>query len=195
MIEIKIGDCVDRLKDLADNSIDAVISDPPYGVKVLGKGWDNIGEGVQQREWHRGWLMEAYRVLKPSGVLKAFSSAVTYHHLIAMMMEAGFSDLGVEAWVYSSGMPAGNFDLAKGVECQLLFGDSNNKQFKKLKGSRREGKTGLGQLNFLHDSRPENYKQHGAFTLDPQTEQGALWAGWGTTLKKSWEPICIGVKK
>jgi site-specific DNA-methyltransferase (adenine-specific) len=105
MIEIKIGDCVDRLKDLDDNSVDAIISDPPYGLKFMSKGWDDIGEGSQQREWHRKWLTEAHRVLKPNGVLKAFSGSRTFHHLIGMMEEIGFSDLSVEAWTYGSGFP------------------------------------------------------------------------------------------
>jgi hypothetical protein len=100
MITIKIGDCVDRLKDLDDNSVDAIISDPPYGLKFMSKGWDDIGEGSQQREWHRKWLTEAHRVLKPNGVLKAFSGSRTFHHLIAMMGEVGFSDLRIEAWTY-----------------------------------------------------------------------------------------------
>ena len=43
MIEIKIGDCVERLKDFDENSVDAVICDPPYGLKFMSKGWDNIG--------------------------------------------------------------------------------------------------------------------------------------------------------
>jgi len=196
MIEIKIGDCVDRLKDLEDNSIDAVISDPPYGVKVLGKGWDNIGEGALQREWHKGWVQEAYRVLKPNGVLKAFSSAVTYHHLLEVMREMGFSDLSVEAWVYSSGMPAGNFDLAKGVECQLLFGVSNSKHFHKLKGTKRAGKTGINKWGVEHGSRQvDSQRGASAFDLEPQTKEGEAWMGWGSVLKKSWEPICVGVKK
>lgn len=100
MIEIKIGDCTERLKDLDDSSIDAIICDPPYGLKFMAKGWDNIGEGSQQREWHRVWLTEAHRVLKPNGVIKAFSGSRTFHHLIAMMGEIGFSDLRVESWSY-----------------------------------------------------------------------------------------------
>lgn len=100
MIEIKIGDCTQRLKDLEDNSVDAVLCDPPYGLKFMSKGWDNIGEGSQQREWHRKWLTESYRVLKPNGVLKAFSGSRTFHHLIAMMEEIGFRGLRVEAWTY-----------------------------------------------------------------------------------------------
>ena len=76
MVEIKIGDCVDRLKDLEDSSVDSIICDPPYGLKFM-KEWDDIGDGSQQREWHRAWLLEAHRVLKPNGVLKAFSGTRT----------------------------------------------------------------------------------------------------------------------
>lgn len=196
MIEIKIGDCTQRLKDLENNSVDAIISDPPYGVKWLEKGWDNLGEGVQQRQWHIGWLTEAHRVLKPNGVLKAFSGAKTYHHLISTMVEVGFSDLSVAAWVYTSGMPTGNYDIAKGVEATILFGNANNQTFKKLKGTRRSGKTGYNDLRLEHGTRGSNYEGvSSAFDLEPQTEEGVLFMGYGTTLKKAWEPICIGYKK
>lgn len=174
MIEIKIGDCVERLKDLEDNSVDAIICDPPYGIKYVKKEWDSIGEGSQQREWHKIWLIEAHRVLKPNGVLKAFSGSKTFHHLIAMMGEVGFLELRVESWLYTSGMP-GNYDVAKGVESLILFGDSNTKNFKNLQGLRREGKTGLSALNFRHDARPESYVLHGAFTLNPQTKEGSIY--------------------
>jgi len=115
MIEIKIGDCTQRLKDLEDNSVDTVICDPPYGLKFMSKGWDDIGDGSQQREWHRAWLTEAHRVLKPNGVIKAFSGTRTFHHLIAMMGELGFSDLRVEAWVYGSGFPK-SLNVSKAIE-------------------------------------------------------------------------------
>ncbi len=196
MIEIKIGDCTERLQDLEDNSVDSIICDPPYGIKVLDKDWDDLGEGSQQRNWHRKWLTEAHRVLKKGGLIKAFSGAKTYHHLIATMEEIGFSELRIEAWVYTSGMPAGNYDVAKGVESQILFGDSNKKFFKKLKGSRREGKVGYSKIFLEHGLRPKDYQVYGvAFDLEPQTEEGELYMGYGTTLKKAWEPICIGVKK
>ena len=71
----------------------------------MSKDWDDIGNGSQQREWHRKWLVESYRVLKSKGVIKAFSGTRTFHHLIAMMEEIGFSDLRVEAWTYGSGFP------------------------------------------------------------------------------------------
>lgn len=157
MIEIKIGDCTERLKDLDDNSVDAIICDPPYGLKFMDKGWDNIGEGSQQREWHRAWLREAHRVLKPNGVLKAFSGSRTFHHLIAMMGEIGFSDLRVESWSYGSGFPKSH-NLNKALDKHFGFEVSNDGYIPNHKN-----------------------KTHGK--------------GWGTALKPSWEPVCIGVKK
>ena len=195
MIEIKIGDCTQRLKDLEDNSVDSIICDPPYGVRYLEKGWDDLGSGSQQREWHRGWLSEAYRVLKTNGVLKAFSSAKTLHHLTSTMIEVGFVNLVVEAWVYTSGMPTGNYDIAKGIEATLLFGDSNKTTFKKLKGCRKEGKTGYTKLRVEQGTRSTDYGlSSSALDLEPQTKEGSLYMGYGTTLKKSWEPVCVGVK-
>ena len=128
MIEIKIGDCAERLKDLEDNSVDYIISDPPYGLKFMSKGWDNIGEGSQQREWHRKWLTEAHRVLKPNGVIKAFSGSRTFRHLIAMMEEIGFANLRVEAWSYGSGFPKSH-NISKAIDTSLgaIIGLSSTK--------------------------------------------------------------------
>ena len=194
MIEIKIGDCTQRLKELEDCSMDAIICDPPYGLKYLEKGWDDIGDGRKQREWHRKWLTESHRVLKPNGVLKAFSSPRTFHHLMSELAYTGFSDLKVEAWLYVSGMPL-SYDVAKGVECLLLFGNSNPKNFSLLKGNRREGKTGLNNINLRQNKRSEDYAQLGAFDLNPQTKEGSMYMGYGTSLKRSWEPVCIGFKR
>ncbi len=192
MIEIKIGDCVDRLKDLEDNSIDAVISDPPYGVKVLGKGWDNIGEGALQREWHKGWVQEAYRVLKPNGVLKAFSGTRTFHHLIAMMGEVGFSELSVEAWTYGSGFPKSHnvskaLDKGFGAERTVVGTQKMGGSARKLKGSNRNGQKMVGV--------DLEYEETYAEITIPATDEAKTWEGWGTALKPAWEPICIGVKK
>ena len=198
MITIKIGDCSQRLKDLEDNSVDAVICDPPYGFKYLGKDWDDIGEGSQQREWHRAWLTQSYRVLKTNGVIKAFSGSTTYHHLIAMMEEIGFDSLKVEAYV-SAGVPLGNYDIAKGIEAFLLHGSANSNTFKKLSGERTESRD--GNLKRFHEMRVRhNYRDsisdcNNSFILTPQTPEGALYMGYGTTLKKCWQPICIGYKR
>jgi len=182
MIEIKIGDCTQRLKDIESNSVDSIISDPPYGLKFMSKGWDDIGEGSQQREWHREWLREAYRVLKPNGVLKAFSGSRTFHHLISMMEEIGFSDLSVEAWVYGSGFP-------KSHNISKQFDKNNNTLL--IVGQGRAGKNALGQdIGFNKTYDPHTYN-----ITKPNCTEAKLWDGWGTALKPAWEPICIGYKR
>jgi len=173
MIEIKIGDCTQRLKEIEDNSVDAVLCDPPYGLKFMSKGWDNIGEGSQQREWHRGWLKEAHRILKPNGVIKAFSGSRTFHHLIAMMEEIGFQELSVSAWVYGSGFPKSH-NLAKQFEKKLG-----------VEGEIIGHKLGVGivQKNAMIPVRAL------------VSEEAKTWEGWGTALKPAWESLCIGYKK
>lgn len=94
------GDCVAKMKELADESIDAVLCDPPYGLKFMNKDFDDLGEGKQQKEWHVQWVREAYRVLKPNGVIKAFGGTRTYQHLLAAMAEVGFKNLSLDSWCY-----------------------------------------------------------------------------------------------
>lgn len=94
------GNCVDRLGEMESESIDSFVSDPPYGLKFMNKAFDDLGDGAQQREWHRQWLDQAFRVLKKGGVIKAFSGSRTYHHLAKAMYDAGFRELRVEAWIY-----------------------------------------------------------------------------------------------
>ena len=189
MIEIKIGDCVDRLKDLEDNSVDVILCDPPYGLKFMAKGWDNIGEGSQQRAWHRAWLEESYRVLKPNGVLKAFSGTRTYHHLIAMMGEVGFSDLKVEAWGYGSGFPKSHnlskqFEKKSGFEGEIIgYKPGVSVEDSQGHGGIARGGVGIVQKNAMIPVR--------ALVSD----EAQQWNGWGTALKPAWEPVCIGVKK
>lgn len=188
MIEIKVGDCVNRLKDLEDNSVDAVLCDPPYGLKFMNKGWDDIGDGLSQREWHREWLKEAYRILKPNGVIKAFSGARTYHHLIYMMDEIGFKDLKVEAWMYGSGFPKSHnvskaIDKIKGCKRKVVgrreeYEYRHLQRFKEQDG--REKKSDLSDIGFITESSSDEAKQ---------------FEGFGTALKPSFEPICIGYKK
>ena len=182
MIEIKIGDCTQRLKDLEDNSVDAVICDPPYGLKFMSKGWDDIGEGSQQREWHRAWLTEAHRVLKPNGVIKAFSGTRTFHHLIAMMEEVGYQEISVEAWVYGSGFPKSH-NVALGIDKK--YGHGNRGRAIPTASTYQASDT--ERKNKLTSNPVEPY--------NAKTEASKTWEGWGTALKPSWEPICIGVKK
>lgn len=92
------GDNRDTLKTLEDNSIDAIVTDPPYGIDFLGKAWDANTGALETYQ-------ECLRVLKPGGYILAFSAARTYHHLAVTLEQAGFEIRDQIMWIYSSGFP------------------------------------------------------------------------------------------
>jgi hypothetical protein len=96
---IKRGDCVELMADMADDSIDAIVCDPPYGLKFMGKKWDSLGDGAEQH-WHELWAREALRVLKPGGHLLAFGGTRTYHRLACGIEDAGFEIRDCITWMY-----------------------------------------------------------------------------------------------
>ena len=92
------GDCLEVLKDLPDNSIDAIVTDPPYGLKFMGKKWDY---GVPSIEIWK----ECLRVLKPGGHVLSFCGTRTYHRMVVNMEDAGFEIRDQVQWIYGSGFP------------------------------------------------------------------------------------------
>ena len=98
------GDCLDGLMSLPDNSIDSIVTDPPYGLGFMGKDWDH---GVPGKHF---W-QEMLRVLKPGGYLLAFAGTRTQHRMATNIEDAGFEIRDMIAWVYGSGFPKSrNFD-------------------------------------------------------------------------------------
>jgi len=104
------GDCVEVLKGYAEGSIGAIVSDPPYELSFMGKGWDGTGVAYDPVLW--GHL---YRVLVPGGVVKAFSATRTFHRMARAMQDAGFTGLHLEAWSYGSGFPK-SLDVSKAID-------------------------------------------------------------------------------
>ena len=96
--EIIHGDALEVLKGMADNSVDAVVTDPPYGISFLGHKWDY---DVPTTEL---WV-ECLRVLKPGGHLLAFAGTRTQHRMAVRIEDAGFEIRDMIAWVYGSGFP------------------------------------------------------------------------------------------
>lgn len=92
------GDCLTVLKDLPDNSIDSIVTDPPYGLKFMGKKWDCEVPSVEI------WI-ECLRVLKPGGHLLAFAGTRTHHRMACNIEDAGFEIRDMIAWIYGSGFP------------------------------------------------------------------------------------------
>ena len=137
------GDCLDVLRTLAEASVDAVVTDPPYGLKFMGKEWDgadgfrrslnanDVGRdnafgrtsrtspeyraGHLFQEWCQAWASECLRVLKPGGHLLAFGGTRTAHRLACGIEDAGFEMRDTIAWLYGSGFPKA-LDVSKAID-------------------------------------------------------------------------------
>ncbi len=96
------GDCRDMLRELPENSIDSVVTDPPYELGFMGRDWDRTGIANDVEMWK---LVQ--RVLKPGGHLLAFSGTRTYHRMVCAIEDAGFEIRDQMAWLYGQGMPKG----------------------------------------------------------------------------------------
>ena len=95
MNKIIQGDCLEKLKELESNSVDAVITDPPYELGFMGKKWDNSGIAYNVDMWK-----ECLRVLKPGGHLLSFGGTRTYHRMAVAIEDAGFEVRDMIEWVY-----------------------------------------------------------------------------------------------
>lgn len=98
MIDLRHGDCLQILKNLADNSVDSIVTDPPYGLSFMNKHWDYDVPSTEI------WS-ECLRVLKPGGHLLAFAGTRTQHRMAIKIEDAGFEIRDMIAWVYGSGFP------------------------------------------------------------------------------------------
>lgn len=94
------GDCREVLKSLPDNSVDAVVTDPPYELGFMGKSWDASGIAYDKTMW-----AEVFRVLKPGGHVLSFGGSRTYHRMACAIEDAGFEVRDQIMWVYGSGFP------------------------------------------------------------------------------------------
>jgi len=96
--DLRLGDCLEVLRNTADGVATAIITDPPYALEFMNKGWDSVLPSVDV--WR-----EALRVLKPGGVLLSFGGTRTYHRLACAIEDAGFQVRDCLMWVYGQGMP------------------------------------------------------------------------------------------
>ncbi len=107
-LALHLGDCLDVLRTLPDCSVDAVVTDPPYGLAFMGKRWDYDVPSVAI------WA-ECLRVLKPGGHLLAFAGTRTQHRMAVRIEDAGFEIRDMIAWVYGSGFPK-SLDVSKAID-------------------------------------------------------------------------------
>ena len=97
-IDLLLGDCLERMRELPDGCVDAIVTDPPYGLSFMGKKWDYDVPSTEI------WA-ECLRVLKPGGHLLAFAGTRTQHRMAVRIEDAGFEIRDMIAWVYGSGFP------------------------------------------------------------------------------------------
>jgi DNA modification methylase len=107
-MKLLLGDCLDKLKELEDNSIDSIVTDPPYGLSFMGKKWDY--DVPKKKIWK-----ECMRVLKPGGYLLAFAGSRTYHRMAIRIENAGFEIRDQMMWIYGSGFPK-SMDISKQID-------------------------------------------------------------------------------
>jgi site-specific DNA-methyltransferase (adenine-specific) len=214
------GDCIEELKKLPDNSVDAIITDPPYGLGFMNKEWDIMDKsqfGIKGNEGENDlkvkknfnilpryseniegglqnftyeWSKEALRVLKPGGFLLSFGGTRTYHRMTCGIEDAGFEIRDTIMWLYGSGFPK-----------SLNIG----KQIDKMQGNKREviGKQNYSMPKADNSIQASSYGISGgslkngvtAERIVPEITKGTSeWEGWGTALKPACEPIVVARK-
>ena len=201
------GDCLEVMRELPSESVDAVVTDPPYGLEFMGKEWDklavpkpgNLGgfadgnkpsfERVRRhlpamQEWHYRWAVEALRVLKPGGHLLAFGGTRTYHRLACAIEDAGFEVRDCLMWLYGSGFPK-SLDVSKAIDKKLGAKREVVAIKKKTQSYGYEGNNVYG-----------GDKNRGGIqeVTSPATPEAKQWEGWGTSLKPAVEPVILARK-
>ncbi len=111
------GDSKDVLQELPENSVHAIVTDPPYGLNFMPdvtNGWDDF-EPREYQEWCEVWAKRARRVLRPGGHLLAFSGNRTHHRLFSGVEDAGYEVRDTITWHYGSGFPKA-LDVSKAID-------------------------------------------------------------------------------
>jgi DNA modification methylase len=181
-MKLILGDSVDKLKELDDNSIDSIVTDPPYGLSFMGKKWDY---DVPSQEIFE----ECLRVLKPGGHLLSFAGSRTYHRMAVRVEDAGFEIRDQIMWIYGSGFPKSQniskmIDKKAGVEREVI-GEYDPRS--KFDGSNRSDREIGGQQ--VAPSKTSKLS-----ITAPATDEAKKWNGWGTALKPAHEPIVMARK-
>lgn len=165
------GDCLHVLKGLPDNSVDSIVTDPPYGLKFMNRHWDYDVPGVDV--WR-----ECLRVLKPGGHLLSFAGSRTYHRMTVAIEDAGFEIRDQIMWVYGSGFPK-SLDVSKAIDKAAGY-----ERATEYEPNHKNGTFGKGMGG----------GKHGAQSEPPVTDAARQWQGWGTALKPAHEPVCVARK-
>jgi len=207
------GDCLEVMQAMEADSVSAIVCDPPYGLKFMGKSWDHSVPGVPS--WRA-----ALRVAKPGAPLLAFGGTRTHHRLMCAIEDAGWEIRDCLMWLYGSGFPKSHniskaIDKAAGAEREVV-GFSQQQQQQRTPGSNTSayGDTGTASRFFYcaKASKAERGKDNTHPTVKPldlmfylcrlvsmPEHKGTLldpFAGSGSTLLAAtrWFERCIGIE-
>ena len=167
-LQLHHGDCLEVMRAMPSNSVDSIVTDPPYGLSFMGKKWDYDVPSVEI------WA-ECLRVLKPGGHLLAFAGTRTQHRMAVRIEDAGFEIRDMIAWVYGSGFPK-SLDVSKAI-------DKGEGFWRGRAGAVKSGNDAMSGGNYERTAKG-----------DPVTAAAAAWQGWGTALKPALEPITVARK-
>lgn len=176
-MKLILGDSLEKLRDLPTSTVDAVVTDPPYGLSFMGKKWDY--DVPSEALWR-----EVYRVMKPGAHLLSFFGTRTYHAGVTRIEAAGFEVRDMLSWLYGSGFPK-SLDVSKAID--------------KAAGAEREviGRSNRHSGSTRDDAAIGDYarfKSCGNEITAPATDAAKRWQGFGTALKPANEPIVLARK-
>ena len=177
-VDLFHGDCIDIMADMDECSVDSIVTDPPYGLSFMGKGWDKGVPGVE-------FWAEALRVAKPGAHLLAFGGTRMVHRLAVAIEDAGWEIRDRVHWVYGSGFPKSH-DVSKAID--------------KAAGAEREvvgtkiSRQPTGNAYAQDKWTQEHGSSHEMSITAPATPEAQRWDGWGTALKPAVEPIILARK-
>ena len=171
-----LGDSLAVLPSLAENSMDACVTDPPYELGFMGKAWDNSGIAYNVDLWRL-----VFRALKPGAHLLAFGGSRTYHRMACAIEDAGFEIRDQIQWIYGSGFPK-SLDVSKAID--------------KMNGDERPviGTKAVIPGVAFEQSSPYATGRREINLTSAASAASAAWDGWGTALKPAHEPIVMARK-
>jgi len=174
------------LSYLEENSIDAIVTDPPYELGFMGKQWDASGIAYNIQLW-----AQCLRVLKPGGHLLAFGGTRTYHRMACAIEDAGFEVRDSIQWIYGSGFPK-SLDVSKAID-RAAGAEREIVGERKLGGNAAQSTQEKGGT-FASNTNSVGVEPISVPITIPATEEAKQWEGWGTALKPAHEPIVLARK-
>lgn len=174
------GNMLDVLSEIEPNSVDSIVTDPPYELGFMGKSWDSSGVSFQKSTWEK-----CYTVLKPGGHMLVFGGSRTMHRIACAIEDAGFEIRDTVMWIYGSGMPKSmNLGLAidkrNGTPSEVVgYSGATMPDFQDA-----GAKNSVNKIGFNDGDTAKRIPQ-------PMLKARNRWNGWGTTLKPAYEPILL----